>query len=73
MIELPIKPFYSLTELARICEVERRVLRKLLHREGVEIIGGGKLSFVSLSEIERKLPSFFEGIRAAHFLLEALR
>jgi hypothetical protein len=72
-ISLPIKPFYSLTELARICAVERRVLRKLLTREGVEILGGGKLSFVSLSEIERKLPTFFEGIKSARCLLEALR
>jgi hypothetical protein len=41
--------------------------------EGVEILGGGKLSFVSLSEIERKLPTFFEGIKVAHSLLEAFR
>jgi hypothetical protein len=73
MIDLPIKPLYSLTELARTCHVERRVLRKLFAREGVEILGGGKLSFVSLSEIERKLPTFFEGIKVAHSLLEAFR
>jgi hypothetical protein len=73
MIELPIKPVYSLTELARICCVERRVLRKLFARQGIEVIGGGKLSFVSLSEIEQKLPSLFEGMRVAHSLLESFR
>jgi hypothetical protein len=73
MIDLPIKPFYSLSELARVCGVERRALRKLFHREGVELLGSGKLAFVSLSEIERKLPTLFEGIRAAHNILEGLR
>jgi hypothetical protein len=73
MIALPIKPIYSLTELARVCDVERRALRQLFAREGIVVIGRGKLSFVSLSEIERKLPVFFEGIRAAHFLLQDLR
>ena len=73
MIDLPIKPLYSLTELARVCAVERRVLRKLFAREGIELVGGGKLSFVSLSEIEQKLPSFVEGIKAAHCLLERPR
>ena len=73
MIELPIKPMYSLAELARLCGVERRVLRKLFAREGIEILGHRRLSFVSLSEIERKLPSLFEGIRVAHSLLEDLR
>jgi hypothetical protein len=73
MIDLPIKPFYSLTELARVCGVERRALRKLFQRKGLELLGSGKLVFVSLSEIERKLPTLFEGIRAAHNLLEGLR
>jgi AraC-like DNA-binding protein len=72
MIDLPIKPFYSLSELARVCGVQRRTLRKLFHREGIELLGSGKLAFVSLSEIERKLPTLFEGIRAAHHLLDGL-
>lgn len=73
MIELPIKPLYSLTELADVCGLERRVLRKLFAREGIEVVGRGKLMFVSLAEIERKLPTLFDGIRSAHYLLEALR
>jgi hypothetical protein len=73
MIRLPIKPIYSLDELARGCNVPRRLLRKLLIVEGVEILGRHKLAFVSLSEIERKLPSLFDGIRVAHSLLEDSR
>ena len=72
MIHLPIKPMYSLAELASMCGVTRRLLRKLFLREGIVIFGGGKLLHVSLSEIERKLPALFEGIRAAHALLESL-
>jgi hypothetical protein len=37
------------------------------------ILGEENLSFLSLSEIEQKLPSFFEGIKAAHALLEGLK
>ena len=72
-VNLPIKPLYSLTELARACGVDRRVLRTFFVREGVAILGEAKLSFISLSEIEQKLPSFFEGIKAAHALLEGLK
>lgn len=72
-VNLPIKPLYSLTELARACGVDRRVLRTFFLREGLAILGEGKLSFVSLSEIEQKLPSFVEGIKAAHCLLERPR
>lgn len=73
MIHLPIKPVYSLSELASACGIPRRLLRKLFARQGIEILGRHRLAFVSLSEIERKLPTLFEGIRAAHFLLEDLR
>jgi len=71
MIPIPIKPVYSLAEL--VCGVKRRLFRKLLVDEGIEILGRHRGSYVSLSEIERKLPSLFEGIRVAHSLLEDLR
>jgi len=73
MIPLPIKPIYSLAELASACGVKRRLLRKLLVAEGIEILGRHRGTYISLSEIERKLPTFFEGIRAAHSLLGDLR
>jgi hypothetical protein len=73
MIPIPIKPVYSLAELADVCGVKRRLFRKLLVDEGIEILGRHRGSYVSLSEIERKLPSLFEGIRVAHSLLEDLR
>jgi len=73
MIDLPIKPMYSLSELGNACGVKCRVLRKVFAREGIVILGRHRASYVSLSEIERKLPTLFEGIRAAHILLEGLR
>jgi predicted DNA-binding protein YlxM (UPF0122 family) len=72
MTDLPIKPIYSLREIADACRVDRRALRKVLDRAGVEVFGGGKLAFVSLAEIERKVPQLFDGIRAAHALLRSL-
>ena len=59
--------------LAAVCAIDRRSLRRFFIREGVEILGRGKLSFVSLSEIQRKLPSFFEGIQLAHRVLHGLQ
>jgi hypothetical protein len=73
MIELPIKPIYSLAELAHTCGVDRRILQTVLAREGIEFIGDGKLTYVSVAELERKLPTLLEGIRVAHSLLEDLR
>jgi len=45
----------------------------VLAREGIEFIGDGKLTYVSVAELERKLPTLLEGIRVAHSLLEDLR
>jgi hypothetical protein len=73
MIDLPIKPMYSLSELASACGIRCRLLRKVFAREGIVILGRHRGAYVSLSEIERKLPTLFEGIRAAHVLLEDLR
>jgi hypothetical protein len=73
MTRLTIKPAYTLTELAASFSVDRRTMRRILDHQGVEIVGDAKLAFVSIAEIERKLPSLFEGIKVAHALHEALR
>ncbi len=63
---LPIKAAYSLTELSRASGIERRTLRGLLTRAGVELLGSGRILYVSLSELELKVRPLWEGIKAAH-------
>jgi hypothetical protein len=63
---LPIKSAYSITELARASGIERRTLKRLLTRSGVDFVGSGRILYVSLSELEVKVRPLWEGIKAAH-------
>jgi hypothetical protein len=65
---LPIKALYTMGELARASLIERRMLRRLLEREGVELLVSGRISYVPLSELEVKVRPLWEGIKAAHAL-----
>jgi hypothetical protein len=65
---LPIKALYTMGELARASSIERRRLRRLLEREGVELLVSGRISYVPLSELEVKVRPLWEGIKAAHAL-----
>jgi hypothetical protein len=68
LARLPIKAFYTMGELARASSIERRKLRRLLEREGVELLVSGRISYVPLSELEVKVRPLWEGIKAAHAL-----
>jgi len=68
LARLPIKALYTMGELARASSIERRKLRRLLEREGVELLVSGRISYVPLSELEVKVRPLWEGIKAAHAL-----
>jgi hypothetical protein len=68
LARLPIKALYTMGELARASSIERRRLRRLLEREGVELLVSGRISYIPLSELEVKVRPFWEGIKAAHAL-----
>ena len=72
MNRLPIKAAYTLSELAKALSVDRRTLRHILAYQGVETFGDSKLVLISIAEIERKLPSLFEGMKLVHSLLESI-
>ena len=73
MIRLTIRPAYTVRELALALSVDRRTMRRVLDYHGVEFIGDGKFAFVSIAELERKVPSLFEGIKLADALCESVR
>jgi hypothetical protein len=68
LARLPIKAVYTIGELARASSIERRKLKRLLEREGVEFLRSGRISYVSISELEVKARPLWEGIKAAHAL-----
>ena len=65
---MPIQALYTLGELARASAIERRKLRRILEREGVELLVSGRIAYVSLAELEVKVRPLWEGIKAAHSL-----
>jgi hypothetical protein len=65
---LPLRAIYTTGELSRAAGVDRRRLRRILDREGVELLTSGRISYVSLSELEVKIRPLWEGIKAAQSL-----
>ncbi len=64
--DLPLRAAYDVTELARATGIERRRLRRVLEDAGVRFLQCGRVRLVSLSEIERKVPLLWEGIKSAY-------
>jgi hypothetical protein len=68
MNALPVRAVYSIGELARAANVERRRLVRILEQADVCFVTTGRVRLVPLSEIERKVPPLWEGIKAAYAL-----
>jgi|HubBroStandDraft_6_1064221.scaffolds.fasta_scaffold1327434_1 hypothetical protein len=66
---LEVQAIYSIPALARVANVTQQTLRRLLDRNGVDVVVAGRSRYVPLSEIQRKIPPLWESIKAA----EALR
>jgi hypothetical protein len=61
---LPLKAVYTVGTLARAGSMDRRVLVKILEDNEVRFVRSGRFWFVSITELERKLPPLWEGIKA---------
>ena len=61
MAELPLRAAYTVA-----ARIERRRLRRALDEAGVIFLRSGRVNLVSLSELERKVPTLWEGIKAAY-------
>ncbi len=66
---LDVRALYSLAQLARVANVTRHTLRRLLRKNGVTLVRSGRSLFVPLAEIERRIPPLWESLRR----LEELR
>ena len=66
---IPLRPLYSIAELARATRVDRKRLRRMLDERGVELFFVGGRPCVPLSEIVAKLKPLWDSAQA----IEALR
>jgi AraC-like DNA-binding protein len=66
MADLPLKPLYTVGDLARASGMSRRRLQRILAQAGVTFLRSGTIYLVSLSELELKAAPFWEGIKAAY-------
>jgi hypothetical protein len=64
MRSLPLKAMYTVGQLARAASIDRRALKHILEENEVRFVRSGRWWLVSLSELERKVPPLWEGIKA---------
>ncbi len=69
---LRLKAVYSVGELADAAGVDRRHMHRLLASAGVEMLTLDKGHFVALGELELKVRSLWEGIKAVQALAREL-
>jgi hypothetical protein len=63
MRNLPLKAMYTVGQLARAASMDRRALKHILEDNEVRFVRSGRWWFVSVSELERKVPPLWEGIK----------
>ncbi len=68
MRKLPVKALYTVGQLARAASMDPRAFKLILEENEVRFVRSGRWWFVSISELERKLPPLWEGIKAAQEL-----
>ena len=69
---LRIQALYRVSDLARASGVPHRRLQRLLKAEDVQVFRVGRLLLVPLTELEDKVPSVWESVKAAESLRSAL-
>jgi len=70
---LRLKAVYSVGELADAAGVDRRQLHRLLVAAGVELLALDRGHFVALGELELKVRSLWEGIKAVQAMARELQ
>jgi len=66
--DLLLHAAFPLPALAKAASMDRRTLGRLLEQEGVRCFRTAKSVWVPLSELELKVPAFWESLKAAEML-----
>jgi hypothetical protein len=69
---LPIQALYPVSELARAMGVSHHRLQTLLKASEVCVLRAGRSLYVALTELEEKVPTLWESLKAAESLRRAL-
>jgi len=62
---IPIRPFYTLGELARLCGISRKKLKRALRSRGVRLERSGRLWLVLLTDLRTDWPEFWQSLQLA--------
>lgn len=62
---LEVQAFYSIARLARIANVTRHMMSRVLRANGITMMRAGRALFVPLSEIRERIPAFWDSLCAA--------
>jgi hypothetical protein len=68
MRALPLRAMYTVGQLAHAAGMTRLGLLRVLEQNEVTLVRSGRWWFVSLAELERKVPPLWEGIKAVEEL-----
>lgn len=68
---IPIRAAYDVPELADAAGMTQQSLRRLLLANGVEFERAGRSRYITLVEIEKKVPALWDSIKTAVFLKHA--
>jgi hypothetical protein len=63
-----VQALYSVGRLARVGNVDKDMLRRLLRSNGVTLYRGGRVFYVTLAEIQEKIPPLFQSLCLAEQL-----
>ena len=66
--DLPVRAFYSVGELARAGNVPAYRLLRLFRRNGISLLPVGRVFYVTLDEIQRRIPPLYRSLLAAEDL-----
>jgi hypothetical protein len=69
---LPLKAVYTVGQLARAASMKRGALLRVLQENEVRFLRSGRWWLVSISELERKVPPLWEGIKTVMDLRQLL-
>ena len=73
MAGLEVRALYTIGALARAVGVTRHLMLRLLRANKIDFVRAGRTLFVPLCEIEKRIPTLWQGILAAEAVRAEVR
>ena len=65
--EFTLPAFYTISVLARLGNVSEYLIRRLIHKSGVQRVRAGRTILIPVTEIEQKMPLLFKSLKSLRF------